>query len=47
MIHMNMHEIASVWRVEVSNTSQVKRRLMTAAATEVSAPTTELSTRLV
>ena len=41
---MNMHETASVSRVQVSNTLRVKRPLITAAATEASAPTTEAST---
>ena len=45
MIHMNMQEMARVWRVDVSNTSRVMRRFRTAAAKAASAPIAELSTR--
>ncbi len=44
MIHMNMQEIARVWRTETSKTSRVIRRLSTAAMKAVIAPMAELST---
>jgi hypothetical protein len=47
MIHMNMQEMPSVLRMTFSITSRVSRPLMKAAAIEASAPTAELSTRLV
>ena len=47
IIHMNMHEMPSVFRMVSSMTLRVSRRFASAASVAAVAPTAELSTKLV